>query len=249
MPYALQANLGVAREVLTNLSLAVDFVYTRGYRLPTTVDENPVIPGTGGVRQDPTRGSIEVVADTGKSDFKGMYFTLSKRYSQGWSLEIAYTLGWSKANTEFMDAVQSYDEDGWERQYGPTSTDARHTFTASGVVDLPLGFQLSGIVFFRSALPWTAYYGFDENRDTLWSDYLDYNRNSRRGFSHFWINTRISNYINIDPVRLHLFLEVYNITNRANFISISPNQNSAGFGEPTQALDPRQIQLGIRLDF
>ncbi|MDW7760387.1 MAG: TonB-dependent receptor [Acidobacteriota bacterium] len=249
MPYALQASLGAQREVLTDLSLGVDFVYTRGYKLPTVVDENPVIPGTGGLRQDPSRGSVEVVADTGKSDFKGMYLTLSKRYSQGWSLDLSYTLGWSKANTEYMDSVDSYDEDGWERQYGPTSTDARHTITASGIVDLPFGIQLSGIVFFRSALPWTAYYGFDENRDTLFSDYLDYYRNSRRGFSHFWINNRLSKFFSIGSTRLHLFAEVYNLTNKANFINISANQNSPRFGEPTRALDPRQVQFGVRLDF
>ncbi|MFC2166023.1 hypothetical protein ACFLT2_13635, partial [Acidobacteriota bacterium] len=203
----------------------------------------------GGIRQDPTRGMVEVVADTGKSEYKGMYFTLRKRYSHGWSLDVTYTLGNGKSNTEFMDYVDSYEEDGWERKYGPSSSDARHTISASGMVDLPLGFQFSGIVFFRSALPWTAYYGYDENRDTLWSDYLEYNRNSRRGFNHFWINARISKFFNVDPLRLHLFVEVYNLTNHTNFIAISPNQNSEGFGNPTQAMDPRQIQLGIRVDF
>ncbi|MBN1221652.1 MAG: TonB-dependent receptor [Candidatus Aminicenantes bacterium] len=248
-PYALQASLGAQREVMKDLSVAVDFAYTRGYNLFTTLDENPVIPGTGGLRQDPTIGSVEVVGSTGKSDFKGIYFTINKRYSNGWSLDLAYTLSWSKSNTEFMDSVESYDADGWERQYGYNLSDARHRITLSGVFDLPWGFQISGIVFYRSALPWTAYYGFDENLDTLNSDYLDYHRNSRRGLDTFYFNTRISKYININRFRIQLFGEVYNATNRANFYSISPNQNTPDFGEPTQALDPRLVQLGIRVDF
>jgi len=248
-PYALQASLGIQREVLKDVSLSADFIYTRGYHLLTTEEKNPVIPGTGGIRQDPAAGSLMVVSDTGKSEFKGMYLSFSKRYSNGWSLDLSYTLGWSKANTEYMDAVESYDANGWDRRYGYTTTDARHTVTASGIVALPWGFQLSGIASYRSALPWTAYYGYDQNLDSLYSDYLDYRRNSRRGLDHFWINTRISKYINLNRLRLQLFAEVYNLTNHTNFIYFGTEQNSPDFGLPAQALDPRQLQIGIRVDF
>jgi hypothetical protein len=248
-PYTLQASLGGQREIMEDISLGVDLVYTRGYNLFTTVDENPVIPGTGGLRKDPTQGAVLVVDDMGKSEFKGAYFTLNKRYSHGWSLELSYTLGWSKSNTEFMDEVENYDDDGWERQYGYAVSDARHKITAAGVWDLPWGFQISGIFFFRSALPWTAYYGYDKNLDTKNSDYIDYHRGSRRGLDHYYINARLSKFFDFGRFRLQFFGEVYNLTNKANFIYIAQNENSPDFGKPTQAMDPRLMQLGVRVDF
>lgn len=255
-PHTLQATLGVQREVMTDLSLGVDLVYTRGYNLFTEDNDNPVIPGTGGVRVDPTMGDVFVVTDHGKSDFRSVYFTLNKRYSSGWALELTYTLGWSKSDTEFIASVDTYDDDGWERLYGYTSGDSRHKITAAGIVDLPLSFQLSGTLLWRTARPWTPYYGYDENLDTLVSDYYeDYNRNQRRGFNHLFFNVRLSWFLKLDKVRFQIFGEVYNVTNYNNFTDISGNRfiapgvESEIFGQPTVALDPRLIQLGIRLDF
>jgi hypothetical protein len=255
-PHTLQATIGAQREVFTDLSLGVDFVYTRGYNLFTEEDENAVIPGTGGIRPDPSRGEVWFVTDRGKSDFRSVYFTLNKRYSNGWALEMTYTLGWSKSDTEFIGSVDTNDEDGWERVYGYTSGDSRHKITAAGIVDLPLSFQLSGTFLWRTARPWTPLYGYDENLDTLVSDYYEsYNRNERRGFNHLFFNIRLSWFLNFDKGRFQVFAEVYNVPNYNNFISISqnrftrPGQESAIFGQPTEALDPRLIQLGIRFDF
>jgi hypothetical protein len=254
-PHTLQATLGVQREVFTNLSIGVDLVYTRGYNLFTEDNENPVIPGTGGVRVDPTRGDAFVVTDHGKSDFKSVYFTLNKRYSNGWSLEFTYTLGWSKSDVEFIAGVDSYEDDGWDRLYGYTDSDSRHKIVAAGIVDLPLSFQLSGTFMWRSARPWTPEYGYDENLDTLVSDYIDYHRNEQRGFSHLFFNLRLSWFLNISQARIQVFAEMYNVTNYTNFTNISGNKftspgvESPIFSQPTVALDPRLIQLGIRFDF
>jgi len=254
-PHTLQATIGVQREVLADLSLGVDLVYTRGYNLFTEEDENAVFPGTGGLRPDPTQGEVWMVTDRGKSDFKSVYFTLNKRYSRGWALELTYTLGWSKSDTEFIGSVDTNDDDGWERVYGYTSSDTRHKITAGGIVDIPWGFQLSGTFLWRTAWPWTPLYGYDENMDTLVSDYIDYNRNEQRGFNHLFFNIRLSKFFSIKEIRLQVFAEVYNVTNYTNFTNISANKFSSPgvespiFGQPTVALDPRLIQLGIRFDF
>ncbi len=270
-PYTLQTTLGFKREFITDLSISADLVWTKGYHIMRQENWNPVIPGTAipgspipPKHKDPTRGDEYVFADNGKSEFKGLYFTLEKRYSHGWALEVSYTLSESKneGGDQAGAEVHSYEDDAWERQYGPGDKDARHRLAVNGIVDLPFGFQLSGIFYYRSALPWTAYYLTDVNKDSLAFDYVDEHRNARRGFNEFYINARLSKFIQINPVRLSLFVEVYNLTNRTNFAPekflveagadytpINNRQGAPNFGEPNTAGDPRLIQFGVRLDF
>lgn len=263
-PYTLQATLGFKREFIVDLSLGADLVLAKGYHILRQENWNPVIPGKSVIRKDPTRGDANVWADNGKSDFKGAYFTLEKRYSHGWTLEVSYTLSDSQneGGDQAGTSVDSYEENGWERKFGPGDKDARHRLAVNGIVDLPFGFQLSGIFYYRSALPWTAYYTADVNKDSLARDYVDEHRNARRGFDEFYINARLSKFIQINPVRLSLFAEVFNLTNRTNFApekflvdagaSYNPIFNrldSPNFGKPNIAGDPRLIQFGVRLDF
>ncbi len=133
--------------------------------------------------------------------------------------------------------------------WGPSNFDARHVLSVNGIVDLPLGFQFSGLFLYQSALPWNAVYPTDVNLDGLVSDYVDDYRNSRRGFDYMQLNARLSKYINISRVRLQVFAEAYNLTNRVNFGGIYNRFGLPRFGDPTVAGDPRLLQFGARLDF
>ena len=144
---------------------------------------------------------------------------------------------------------RNYEDPERIREYGPTARDARHRLAVSGIVDLPWGFQVSGLFFFRSALPYTALYLTDLNQDGLITDYVDFRRNSRRGFDYYFLNTRISKYIQIQKISFQIFVEVYNFTDRVNFGGIVNRFELPNFGEPTIAGDPRLIQLGARIEF
>jgi len=249
-PYSLQSTLGVERALLQDLSVAADLIWTKGYRLSRYENENPVTPGTYYVRPDMSKGDVWVITDGGKSDYKALYLTVNKRYSHGWSLEASYTLSTSKADVETEQTMpHTYDPNAWVTQYGPTDRDARHRLAVTAIVDLPLGFQLSGLLYYRSKLPWNAIYPDDVNADNLVEDYVDTYRNSRRGFDQVSLNARVSKYINISRLRLQLFGEFYNLTNGANFDDVFNYYGLPGFGDPTTAGDPRLIQLGVRIDF
>jgi hypothetical protein len=43
--------------------------------------------------------------------------------------------------------------------------------------------------------------------------------------------------------------EFFNIWNHANFSQVSVNYGAGDFGQVTSALDPRQIEFALRLDF
>lgn len=250
-PYTIQTTLGVQREVVNDLSVGFDLVWSKGQKFSRIENDNPIIPYSDYSRPDPTKGNTYVFRMAGKSDYKGLYVTVSKRYSNGWSLDVSYTFSDSKADVESEQTdVNSYDEDGWDRMYGPTNFDARHRLAVMGIVDLPWGFQLSGLGYYRSAIPWTPFYAEDINQDTLTSDMEPgKNRNSRRGFDSFFFNLRLSKYFDIDRFRFQVFAELYNITNKANFADVYNIIDEPSFGEPTTAGDPRRVQLGARFDF
>lgn len=249
-PYTLQMTLGAQREVYTDLSVGFDLIWTKGYHMMTWENKNPIIVGTTHVHKDPTRGNVWYITNQGKSDYKGLYLTLNKRYSNGWALDVAYTLGKATGDTERQDRPWSYEEDAWDRAWGRKNNDARHQVAITGIVDLPLGFQLSGIIFYRSAYPFNAAYSYDFNKDGLGYDYADQYRNSREAFDFFRIDARVSKYIHISRFSLQVFAEVYNVNNRNNFYNVYRYVDiEEGFGEPREAYAPRLVQLGVRFNF
>lgn len=249
-PYTVQTTLGFKREFFTDVSLGFDLVWSKGVKFSRFENKNPVIPGTSIQREDPTKGDEWVITSNGKSDYKGLYVTFTKRYSHGWSLDVAYTLSrsWSDVETE-QSMPYDYEEGNWDRMYGPNNADATHRLSVSGIVDLPLGFQLTGISYYRSATPWSAFYVGDVNKDSRNYDLVDEHRNARRGFDSFWLNVRISKYVTISQYRFQFFGEIYNVTDRANFSDIHNRYKTENFGEPMAAGDPRLIQFGFRIDF
>lgn len=249
-PTTTQMTLGAERQLAQDFSVGVDFVYSKGTHFTRVENFNPIIPGTGYIHTDPTKGNDFRFVDAGRTEYKAMYVTLSKRYSHGWSLDVAYTLSSSKSDVESeQTSAWSYAADAWARQFGYISYDARHRIAVTGIVDLPLGFQLTGLFSWNSPYPWNAIYATDVNLDGLSGDYVDYSRNSRRGFSYANLNLRISKFFTIDRFRLQLLIEAYNVFNKVNYGGIYPYIGSSLFGLPIAADSPRQLQLGVRLDF
>ncbi len=248
-PNTIQFTFGIQRQFFTDFSAGADFVYAKGRNLIRWYNLNHVIPGTGWQRPDPTKGNVWLTEDTGKSEYTGLLLSLQKRYSQGWALEISYTLSKALTDTEIeWSSPSNYDD--LSLDYGPSNNDARHRLIVNGIVDIPFGFQLSGILTYRTALPYNIITGRDDNRDAINSDYPPgKKRNSGRGTDYFDINLRISKFVNISRFNFQVFAEMFNVTNRANFGGFVGNMQSSLFGQPTWAYDPRLIQLGIRFNF
>lgn len=249
-PYSVQTTLGFQREFMTDLSLGFDLVWTTGHHFVRIDNDNAIIPGTGYLRPDNTKADLFVLRSKGRSDYKGLYVTVSKHFSHGWSLDIAYTLSrsWSDLEESGSTPLASYGPNGWVQMWGPSDVDATHRLAVTSILDLPLGFQLSALAYYRSALPFTPFYANDINQDGL-PDMVDSYRNTRRGFDEFYLNLRASKFISINRLRFQLFAEAYNVTNRANFASVNDIINTSGFGQPLAAGAPRRVQLGARFDF
>jgi hypothetical protein len=109
---------------------------------------------------------------------------------------------------------------------------------------------------YGSALPFNITTGNDRNNDTNANDRpVGVSRNSGRGFSFSSLDLRLSRPVAAGRrASAELILEAFNVLNRANFqlpngvFGPGPTPR-AGFGAPTAAADPRQVQFGLKATF
>jgi hypothetical protein len=250
-PMSIQYTVGVEREILKDFSASADFVISKGTHDYWFVNKNPILLGTGDLRADPTMGNWYNVEAGGHGNYSGLYLILKKRYSHGYGLEVSYTLSTSKADVESGDWNMASNDYDRSLDYSPTNDDARHRLSLTGVVDLPLGFQLSTIFYYRSGLPYSITVGSDANGDGIWSDYpgTDH-RNSARGPDYYSLDARVSKFVNLgDRFSVQLFAEMFNLTNRVNYYNPDGDMGSSNFGKYSSAMDPRLIQFGMRINF
>jgi hypothetical protein len=175
-----QTSVGFQRELLKNFVLTVDGVYTKGTNLASLVNLNQPLNGNGPLPY-PNFGFVEWRAQNGTSEYKGIDFGLEKRFSDGYSLGVAYTLGDSKDDTSEQLTTQGsnafpQDARNFDAWYGPSDYDVRHRLAVNFVAELPFGkgkrwaqsglgrailgnWTLSGIFAARSGRPFTVNQG------------------------------------------------------------------------------------------
>jgi hypothetical protein len=189
-PYADQFSLEMQRELGRNLVGRVGYVGTRGKDLFQTIDANPMMPnplpgggfGRATVRQDPTRGVIRMRANTARSTYDSLQTGLEKRLSGGLSAAVHYTFSryldlaseiFNPSSGEVAVAQDPFDR---EADWGRSSYDRPHRFTANVVYELPFmrdqqgilgkiigGWQVNGFLTFQSGAPFTVLNGADPN--------------------------------------------------------------------------------------
>ena len=116
-------------------------------------------------------GQINMIGTTNESKFDSWTTTVRGRTGRtlvSLSYVLANSRAWGGQPTASYSgngiAISPADQflDG---EWGPTRMDERHRIVASGVIDVPYGFQVSPIVQFASSRPYTPTVGFDLNGD------------------------------------------------------------------------------------
>jgi hypothetical protein len=116
-------------------------------------------------------GQINMIGTTNESKFDSLTTTLRGRAGLT-TLSLSYVLAGSRAwggqptasysgNAIAIAPEMQFRDEEW----GPTRHDERHRLVASGVIDLPAGFQVAPIVQWSSSRPYTPTMGFDVNGD------------------------------------------------------------------------------------
>jgi hypothetical protein len=165
-------------------------------------------------------------------------------------LKVAYTLARNRSNTatSLSGGVVTNPFD-YSEDEGFANNDVRHTVAMNGSTTLPAGVQLSGILTYRSALPYSATTNAARPDGKPFS-FRPEPRNARRGDSVMSVDVRVAKNMRLGAHHsASAFVEVFNLTNTLNYGNYIGTVTSTLFGQPTTAGPMRQTQLGFRIDF
>ena len=275
-PYSAQASLGYSWQVNNWLGLNIDASRINYRHIPYRFRANPRDPATGQSRfptfNGLTIGNFRMWYGDGQANYEGISLSARARLSDRFELQGFYT--WSEATGNVLagadefritDAGHQADLGGGRRDvsvnpldpqceqcFGPLNTDARHRVTLSGLWRAPWDINVSGMLRYRSALPYTEFLNEDLNGDGFFYD-LPGRRsvNSGRGDSFSQIDLRLSKEFSFaDAFSIELIGEVFNLLNEENPAVFDRTGTPNAFAG-TSATQPEQrlAQLGLRLRF
>ncbi|MBI3049096.1 MAG: TonB-dependent receptor [Acidobacteria bacterium] len=260
-PFTYQTSLGWARELDPATAVSVDYVRVDGRDLNLRLRPNAIVDGRrflGDLEVQPNSINFRTALSNGSSRYDALIAAVRRRFWRGLDFNASYTLAkaTSDVGTAYDEIVQNLVQDVTRPfapvQDGPsTRTDARHRITASAIIDVPWGFRVSPIFFYRSALPVHTFEGLDLNGDGNVNDKTDrayrfaglnddgiatveeagacetVNCSRRAPFSQ--LNLRVSRAFPLwGTVRLEAIGEVFNLFNAKNpFIPLMTQRLSA----------------------
>jgi len=162
-----------------------------------------------------------------------------------------------------------------DKARGPTDVDRRHILSIDGRTEIPKtgGATLAATVRYMSGAPFTIFdSSIDADRNGELNDPLpagtysgtalnamqnvksEGGRNGARGPDYFQVDLRAGWRYRVRARVLEVFFDVFNITNRANFVNPAGDRRIASTFLVLTNLRggsgfPRQAQLGVRLGF
>jgi hypothetical protein len=244
-----QWSVGAGQQLTDRLAVNLDYLNQRVKHAPVTVTRNQQ-PLTGARPITSRFGNISVWDDFGDARFDAVLFsmTYNRRPTR---LNFGYTLGW--AHSEFGDFTTNDYPDSAAYTLQRSENDERHRFVLSGLTELPLGLELSGIVIAASPRPFLVRVGTDVNQNGSPSDdWPDGIRTMRQGGWSNWYRTvdlRLGRSFRMPHGRLTVTAEMFNVLSWANHSEYQATQNLLGYGEPVGDYARRQVQVGLRYQF
>jgi Carboxypeptidase regulatory-like domain len=216
----------------------------------------------------------------GRSNYDALNLSAEKRYAHNWSIRGAYALSYSRGLTAGQTdtpQLQVGTNLHLDEYYAPATVDRRHSVVISGRMEIPKtrGATLSGVLRMLSGTPFTIQdTNIDADQNGILFDPLPAGtysgtsadsmqnvenkggRNGARGPGFMQLDLRAGYRAKLGSSRrtLDTFVDVFNVTNHANFTNPSGDRrNAADFLRlntlvATSGL-PRQAQLGLRLGF
>jgi outer membrane receptor protein involved in Fe transport len=173
-----QTSVGIERQLGARYALSADVVSNRGSHIAVLRNLNQPANGNG-PRPYPGFAHIQWRDPIGESRYVGVDVSAERRFGQGYSWRVAYTLSESTDQApEHLAATSgrqqdTNDIDAWE---GPSDFDVRHRFVGNFVAEIPVGagrgwdagavgnailggWTVSGIYTARSGRPFTVTQG------------------------------------------------------------------------------------------
>jgi outer membrane receptor protein involved in Fe transport len=276
-PYSQQFNVGYTQQLVPDLAVHVDGVYTHVLNDRKVVDINA--RGAGGVRPLPEWGRINQTQSISKTQYRALFVRVDKRYSRRHQFLMSYTLAKSEDNDP---AARVTDQANWRLDWGSSTVERRHSLVASGAVLLPWDISLGVVWTLRSGLPFNAVAGRDINGDGFVTDYVPGTSRNQGGRNlnleavNAWrtangrptisasqiestrfnsVDARVSKSFTVGGTRkLELLAQVFNLLGTDNLDAPFTggrvtNALSDTFGRILTARPRQQAELGVRFVF
>jgi hypothetical protein len=224
---------------------------------------------------------VWVMENTGYNDYDALNLSVEKRYSDHWSGRLSYSLSTSRGTAENQadkNTFQKLTELNLDQFASPSSVDRRHIVSINSRAEIPYvpGLNLSTTIRYMSGSPFTIFNSnidVDQNGEltdpspagvysgtapdsTVMTNVKNAGgRNGAMGPDYFQVDLRAGWHGH--AMRGHgieLFVDIFNLTNRANFDNPSGDERVASTFLVLTNLRggggfPRQAQLGLRYTF
>jgi hypothetical protein len=273
-PHTHQFSLGTTRQIGSDMAVSVDGTFANGYKQATTIDRNYFAdPAARAVRirPNPNFGQVQENQTGGVLRYRAVEMRVNRRMADRWQFVGSYTVAYAKNTNEGFPA----DHFNQGAEYGWADADRRHRLTLSGIVQLFYGIQASSILRYQSSLAVNVTAGRDLNGDSITNDrppgvtrntgcrdldlgavnaYRQANRLAPVDTffcgGYLTLDLQASKNIALGGQRsLEVIFQVFNVTNRSNYLPAVGNALSTLFGQSTQVASPRQGELAIRFNF
>lgn len=246
-PGTFQVTTGVVHDFGGGFTASADYVYSRGFDqfISRDINTDPV----NFLPINPNYVQIFSFGNGGYYSYRALQMQVGFVPNGRHHAKLAYTLAKNVGNTLTIlsgaPATNPYD---FSEDEGPTNNDIHNVLTISGSTTLPRGIRFSGILGYRSALPYSAVSTRQLDADP-WPD-RPRPRNSLRGDSRFSLDIRLAKAFALGERRsLSAFVEAFNVTNADNLTGYNGFVSSSAFRQAFSAEPKRRVQLGARIDF
>jgi hypothetical protein len=257
-PYLFQASLSVEHPLFQTLRGTLEYRYLRGVHLFRALDVNAPLDG---FRPDPNLFLERVVESTGLLRSNALIASLQGRVKKVVKFKAQYTFSRSDDNTN-GPLVLPADSRNLGPEWGRSSFDVRHRLVLAGTSALPAAFKLGLMVVANSGAPFNITTGSDDNGDGVANDRpLGVTRNTGDGPGLLQTDLRVSKVFNFykGPLnsdgdvsgftKMELTFDAFNLFNHTNLTNIIGEISSPRFGQATNALAARTIQMSLRFSF
>jgi len=254
-PSTRQLSLGIARVMPGQIVISLDGILVQGYNLPTYRQLNTITDFVDGLPVFRYPGFLLFqLVNQGQAEAQMLLIRARRQAEVGW-FDVNYTLANRKttSDTWFDFAPQSDpNSQDFSGELGSSALDERHRLVVLGGARAPWGMGVTVKSIYSSGRPYNILTGTDDNIDFFLNDRpAGVPRNSRRGPDFFTLDLALYQRFPIGGSELEVRLNIYNLTNRDNFLSESVvgNRQSAVFGQPLGAAQKRQAEIGLLARF
>jgi hypothetical protein len=144
-PYSMHYTLGAQRELARNLLVSVDGEFKQTVHELFSADYNRYQSVRGSI--DAKYQAVSFYQSGATAQYKALLVRVEKRYTRRYQFLGSYALasfnGLNGSGLFLGSSVSN--KENWKDGFGPQGSDRRHRLVASATVDLPWGFQVSGI--------------------------------------------------------------------------------------------------------